>query len=1100
MSDPAQAVLSIGGAAIGFALGGFAGAAWGFQLGSVAGSALFPTDLGNVNGPRLNDLNVQSSAVGASIPIVYGTYALSGNVIWSSGLIEKVSRKRQGGKGGPTQTTTTYTYSVHCAVGMCEGEIDGVRRIWADAKLIYDAREQLDDETDAAYSARIAQNTTTLAGMEVYLGTADQVADPTIESLEGTGNVSGFRDLAYVVFTEFQLADYGNRVPNFRFEVTVNAATACETFAEYGQEVLYPWDETSADPRDPRGILAGGYLYRASYSYPINSAGWPDSLSTTLAALSYDPSVTPYPRPLTDDPKAWSIAGTAAGSGLNPYGAFTTERVQVFVQFNSMSGAYSVVDEIPDFSNNAEISIYNYLSLGQVIWWSGRTDTGAGTYSGYWTRVPYGHTESEYFEGQTESGTPSFDLQVLNNRALFVARIPCAPPPIYYGLPDAPLAGYALQEDGTYILKAEWEYVASSVKVLQKYTDDGSGVTPTVTKYPLGPVRPSGHADDTEAFWEAAYDAAVIDGTMAGGLTYGVDYPETQGYHYTVDYEVCTVDALSITLGSIVRDVCLRCGLTEDQVDVSDLTELVNGYALGRSMSGRDAISPLRSYGFFDCVESDGVLKWPTRGKAAVADLVTNDLAAHEGSGARAPAMDVGRKQTVELPRRLRVHYAQVEQNYEPGEQSASRIQEGNVEAADVELSVAMDDDKAAQIADVLLYEAWVSRNSHKLSVDYSFLYLEPADAITAPADGRQERLRILNIDHSLPGLLGIEAVRDDDGAYTSYAIGAPTASTGSGTSSVSIIGTSDLVLLDLPALLEEHDDAGYYAAVQATGSTTWGGATLFRSPDGGTTYDAVATHLEQAVIGSLVTALPTGPSTIVDEGNELVVSLADGVELESITDAGLLAGLNAAAIGSHGRWEIVQFRTAVQGSPDNWTLTGLLRGRRGTEFAIGSSIAADRFVLLDSAVQRITQATAAIGSTRLHKAVLSGTLIEDTDTETLTSAGVALRPFSVVNVEGDRSGGDLVITWIRRSRLGQELPSGTDLPLNEDTESYDIDIIDTDTITVLRTLTATSQTVTYTAAQQASDFGSPIPDSVIVRIYQRSALVGRGYVTEATL
>jgi hypothetical protein len=48
--------------------------------------------------------------------------------------------------------------------------------------------------------------------------------------------------------------------------------------------------------------------------------------------------------------------------------------------------------------------------------------------------------------------------------------------------------------------------------------------------------------------------------------------------------------------------------------------------------------------------------------------------------------------------------------------------------------------------------------------------------------------------------------------------------------------------------------------------------------------------------------------------------------------------------------------------------------------------------------------------------------------------------------------------------------------------------------------LTATSQTVTYTAAQQASDFGSPIPDSVIVRIYQRSALVGRGYVTEATL
>jgi hypothetical protein len=1098
MSDVLRPVLTIAGGVVGAILGGPIGASIGSTLGGLAGGALFPVDLGNTSGPRLDDLRVMSSTIGLPIPIVYGTYPVAGNMIWSSGLIEHVSRRRQGGKGGPTQTTTTYPYSVACAIGICEGEIDGVRRIWADAKLIYDAREQLEGETDAQYSARIAQNTTTLAGMEVYLGTADQLADPTIESFEGTGNVSGFRDLAYVVFTEFQLADYGNRVPNFRFEVTVNADIACETFAEYGQEVLYPWDETAADPRDSRGILAGGYLYRTSYATPINATTWPDSLAVNLSALSSS-GVAPSPRPWNDEPVAWSLSADTAGAGLNPYGAFTTERVQVFVQFNSMSGSYPFIDAIPHITN-AEVSIYNYLSLGQVVWWSGRTDAGSNTTAGFWTRVPGGHTEAEYFEGQTDTGIPSFDLQNLRNKALLVARIPCVPPAIYYGLPDAPIAGYAIQEDGTYILKAEWEYVASSVKVLQKYTDDGSGVTPTVTKYPLGPVRPSGHADDTEAFWEAAYDAAVIAGTMAGGLTYGVDYPETQTYHYTVDYDVCTVNAGAITLGSIVRDVCLRCGLSEDQIDVSDLTETVDGYALGTVMSGRDAISPLRSFGFLDCVESEGVLKWPTRGKAAVATLTADDLAAHESGSGRPASMETSRTQEVDLPRRLRVHYAQTAQNYENGEQSASRISVGADEVRDVEVAVAMSHQKAAQIADVLLYDSWISRNRHQLTLDQSFLYLDPADAITAPVDGRQERMRIVDIEHRLPNIVRISAVRDDDGVYTSYALGTPTAGAGTG-GTVSGPGTADMALLDLPALRDADDDAGYYVAVNSSGST-FSGAIVMRSPDGGTTFDQVGVVSTPAIMGTISTALASGPTTIIDEGNALLVTLDDDSELESISETSLLAGLNAAVIGSHGRWEVIQFRDAelTDDTSNAWTLTGLLRGRRGTEFAVGTSLDGDRFVLLDTSVIRVAMNASSIGAERIHRAVLSGTSIDTADDYDFTGEGEALKPFSVVDVSGERSGGDLVITFIRRSRLGQELPSGTDIPLNEDTESYECDILsDLLARTVLRTLTSSSETFTYTAAQQTADFGSP-PASVDLEIFQRSAVVGRGHATEATL
>ena len=107
------------------------------------GGALDPT---RVDGPRLADRKVQVSTYGAAIPILYGGTAGSGNVIWSTDLVEH--DVESDGKGGPV--TTTHTYSVSCAVLIGEGPIAGIRRIWADAKLVYDAREDADAVTQAA--------------------------------------------------------------------------------------------------------------------------------------------------------------------------------------------------------------------------------------------------------------------------------------------------------------------------------------------------------------------------------------------------------------------------------------------------------------------------------------------------------------------------------------------------------------------------------------------------------------------------------------------------------------------------------------------------------------------------------------------------------------------------------------------------------------------------------------------------------------------------------------------------------------------------------------------------------------------------------------
>lgn len=1081
MSNAGQAILSIGGAALGFVFGGPAGAAWGFQLGGLAGSALFPTDLGTVHGPRLNDLNVQSSAVGAPIPLVYGTYAIAGNVIWSSGIIETVSKKKQGGKGGPTQTVTTYTYKVNCAVGVCEGEISGITRIWADAKLIYDARPQLDGETDEEFATRMAANAELLANTEIYLGDETQAADPTIESFEGVGNVSGFRGLAYVVFSEFQLVDYGNRVPNFRFEASTSGATALQVFTESGTW----YKPAGAGTLTVTVIGAGG----GGGSGGIGNAG-----------------------------NTWTAGGQGGGGGGISIGSFdlddlgSTETVTVGIGGSGGAGVSSTTDSAGNNGSNGGSSSFGaHLTAG-----------GGGYGAGGFTGAYGSHNANNGGSGTTDRG----GCGRANNAGGPYEGSPPQPNGLlglgpgggggggswqfsgfvqYDGLdgtdsPDASIAGglggHTDANDNTGVT------TGSSPADASTYIAGAGGGGGGLGGY-RGPQEPDAHGKSGApgGRWGGG------GGGGGGALSYGSPASSSgsggSGGDGVVVASLEGSTSECVTLGDIVTDLCLRAGLSVSQIDVSDLTACIDGYAIGTVMNARSAINPLRSYGFFDCVESDGVLKWPTRGKAAVATIVADDLASHEASGARPSAVETVRAQTVDLPRRLRVHYAQTAMNYEPGEQAASRLSSGAEEVRDLELAVAMGDTKAAQIADAVLYDLWVSRNTHRIILDQSHLALEPGDAITAPIDGRQERVRIVNVDYAIPGLMRIECVGDDDGVYQSYAIGASAAYAGTGGGTIATRGTPEMVLLDLPLLRDSDNDPGYYAAIHSVGGTIWSGAGVYRSPDGGATYELVATTTEEATVGSLVSALPDGPTTIIDEGNDLVVELDSG-ELESISEVSLLAGLNAAAIGADNRWEVIQFRdaTLAGGSPPTWTLTGLLRGRRGTEWAVGTSQDGDKFVLLDSALMRVPMNLSAIGASREHKGVLSGATLDSVTAVSFAGDGVALEPFSVVDVTGDRSSGDLVISWVRRGRIGTELAgSGVDIPLSEETEAYEIDVLDGGSPeTVLRTLTSSTQSVTYTDAQQTADFGSPVPDTITVRIYQMSASVGRGYPAEATL
>jgi hypothetical protein len=149
----AALALSIAGSAAGSAVFGPTGAIAGRLIGALAGNAidqvLFATHRERaLDGPRLADLAVMASTDGAPIPRIYGRARLAGQVIWATNLEEVVNTASQteraggGGKGmgggsSVTTTTTTYSYFANLAVGLCEGPIGAVLRVWADGAQLY---------------------------------------------------------------------------------------------------------------------------------------------------------------------------------------------------------------------------------------------------------------------------------------------------------------------------------------------------------------------------------------------------------------------------------------------------------------------------------------------------------------------------------------------------------------------------------------------------------------------------------------------------------------------------------------------------------------------------------------------------------------------------------------------------------------------------------------------------------------------------------------------------------------------------------------------------------------------------------------------------
>jgi hypothetical protein len=202
-----------------------------------------------------------------------------------------------------------------------------------------------------------------------------------------------------------------------------------------------------------------------------------------------------------------------------------------------------------------------------------------------------------------------------------------------------------------------------------------------------------------------------------------------------------------------------------------------------------------------------------------------------------------------------------------------------------------------------------------------------------------------------------------------------------------------------------------------------------------------------------------------------------------------VLNGANAAILGD----EIIQWKTATLLECGTYELSGLLRWRRGTEGAVGTHKLGERFVVLAAdGMYRTPLPQTEIGRTAYYRAVQNGGEWDDAPTIPFAFAASSLKCFTPVKIKGSRDGSNnLTISWIRRTRWYGEWQDGIDVPLFEANERYEIDILSGST--VVRTLSTTTPSVIYTAANQTTDFGAP-QSAVSIAIYQINAVIGRGH------
>lgn len=561
-----------------------------------------------------------------------------------------------------------------------------------------------------------------------------------------------------------------------------------------------------------------------------------------------------------------------------------------------------------------------------------------------------------------------------------------------------------------------------------------------------------------------------------------------------LEFEVIYLDGNSAR--SIIAEISNKAGLEPTQYSIdTKLDDIVNGYVLARQSTAIAAIQPLMNAYAFDAVENGGQIRFTKRGKSPIAAIEAHEMAARQRTdgGADDTATFV-RAPESSMPKVATVTYKDLERDYQDNTQLAEREGGDARNNINEQLAITLDNNTARKIVDRLLWESWVGRLSARFKVSDKWSFLKPSDVVTIKLAGVMSPFRIVNFTRGFDGIIEANAILEDpfiyDGATSGTSATIPE-------QEVQFVGDTIVYCFNAPLIYPNESDSSFNYSVDAT-ETGWRGGFVYRSLDD-VSYSEIYNTGTRNTTGFVTDALPNASSDYWDRVNKLTVTLNyQEHELESLPEEDVLNGKNAfwlgAKDGSVG--EVIQFANAtlVSASPKVYELSDLLRGRIGTEHYTDSHSSDDIFVLFESGLM----ATTDFGVTDWDKRrFYKGVSIYQSDgdifnSQEFTNTGEKARPLSPVHAIANRdSSNNMTITWVRRSRgLVPEIGYG-EVPLNETTELYEIDVYNG--MNVVRTITATSPQASYSEAEQIADGLTP-GDNVEIKIYQISETRGRGH------
>jgi hypothetical protein len=932
--------------------------------------------------------------------------------------------------------------------------IGGVSRVWSNSKLVYTALTSASSDTlRASLAAEVWRR------MTVYSGDAAQLPDPTYEAAVGAGNAPAYRGRGVVMLEGLNLGS-GGQVPNLTFEVFTSATETVQA--------LDLWAVGN-------GTDGPGYARQGA---PGFGSGLQTVLVPTWNALFSVPTV--------------SVVTVGAGVPA------TTAQFDVYVGGGNpvlVPGVSDVTSLVLWRDGSAYVEIYR--TDGSRVECTFASATIAGQRSCMClrgTQILFGASGAAdkivYLFSSVNSGPAAIASPVL---AQGVKR-----------LAISSTAFYALAADGSAVYELNGGSLALNATIATPATastvmcdDDGTlwlmagstlyrrdGAAWTVVQASI-PANLQTSADDENG------------PSMVAGVLYNVRPSGTVPSRiYSAYAAIQTYAPLDEPLDDVVQRLCLRTGLAAPQVDVSLIgASSVQGFAIGQVSTTRQALDILAAAYLFEAVESGDVVKFVPRGGASVVTIPYDAMGASTGDPTE--PLPIARRNDDETPALMVVRYSNADNDYQDGSETSDRLVGAGTGIRTVEVPLALTPTAAKRLADVYIHDISVSDLAlGPVAVSRDYAALEPTDVVTlTDVDGSTYRARITKLTDS-GGVRSFDAVIDDASVLTSSG-----STAGGYDSSTTLAAPADtlLYLLDIPILRDADDASGIYAA--ARGATTpWPGAAVMDSSDA-VAYTELVRVLESAVAGVCLTTLGawTG-GRVFDEVNTVRVNLGSGTAASVSRD--VLLGdqtVNAWLIGS----EIIQARDAALVSAGVYDLSGLLRGGRGTEWAMASHVAAERCVKLQPAgLRRVPIDTSRIGLSRYYKGVTLGRAIGTAAAQSFADTGVDRKPFSPFDARVARDGSNnCTITWQRRSRLAVRTtgPLGVSVPLGEESESYSIDVYDDATFTtVVDTLSATTPSVAYSAAAQTTAGLTP-GDPLYLRVYQLSAIVGRGYALEAT-